>query len=387
MLGSSVARTSFLHEFFIIHQYTHCMNNKTVLGGIVAVVIIAGLLYFVTQETNLFSNMATSTPVGSIDNTDNTDNTPTGSVPRAITGSTATPTDTTVVVVGTVTPNGAFTNYWYEFGTTVNLGNKTSTHNIGSGYTSIPSPAYITGLTKKTTYFFRLVAENQFGSVAGNQYSFKTTDGVPAPVGSAPSIKTAAASSISRTSANVNGEVNPNRATTQYWFEYGKSRNLGNVTGLASAGSGSANGPASATIANLDPATTYYFRMNAQNQFGTINGTILSFKTAGPATTTTIPSATTRSATAISTSTATLRGTVDPNGAETTYWFEYSTENLLGALLLKTTPQKSAGSGTSNVSVSADISALNPDTRYYFRLATQNEAGTTRGDRETFRTK
>jgi len=365
------------------------MNNITVFGGIVAVLLVAGLLYYITQNPNLFSNTATSTPVGSIDNTDNntdnTDNTPTGAVPGAITGTTASPTDTTVVVVGTVTPNGALTNYWYEFGTTVNLGSKTSSHDIGSGYTSIPSPAYITGLTKKTTYFFRLVAQNKFGTVAGSQHSFQTTDGVPAPVGGAPIIKTTAASSVSRNTASVNGEVNPNRATTQYWFEYGKSRDLGNVTGLAAAGSGSANGPASAALTSLDANTTYYYRINAQNQFGTINGAILNFKTAGPAAEA-APSATTRSATAISTSTATVRGTVDPNGAETKYWFEYSTDALLGAVLVKTTPQKSAGAGTNSTQVQTNVSGLNSNTTYYFRIVAENNQGIERGDREMFET-
>src|SRR3989344_5942100 len=378
--------TSFLlNEVLIIAQYNHFMNNITVFGGIVAVLLVAGLLYYISQNPNLFSNTATSTPVGSIDNTDNTDNTPTGAVPGAITGTTASPTDTTVVVVGTVTPNGALTNYWYEFGTTVNLGSKTSSHDIGSGYTSIPSPAYITGLTKKTTYFFRLVAQNKFGTVAGSQHSFQTTDGVPAPVGGAPIIKTTAASSVYRNTASVNGEVNPNRATTQYWFEYGKSRDIGNVTGLAAAGSGSANGPASAALTSLDANTTYYYRINAQNQFGTINGAILNFKTAGPAAEA-APSATTRSATAISTSTATVRGTVDPNGAETKYWFEYSTDALLGAVLVKTTPQKSAGAGTNSTQVQTNVSGLNSNTTYYFRIVAENNQGIERGDREMFET-
>ncbi|RJQ35397.1 hypothetical protein C4556_00335 [Candidatus Parcubacteria bacterium] len=254
------------------------MNNTTgIIVGVLALLLLVGAFFYSGLGEGLFPTTATSTPTGS---TDNTDNTATGSTPRAVTGSTATPTDTTVVVVGTVTPNGAFTNYWYEYGTTANLGSKTSSHNVGSGYSPIPSPAYITGLTKKTTYFFRLVSENRFGTAAGSQYSFQTTEGVPAPVGSVPVIKTVAASGVTRSTATLNGEINPNSATTQYWFEYGKSRDLGNVTTLASAGNGSTNGPAAVTLTNLDANTTYYYRLNAQNQFGTVNGTTLSFRTA-----------------------------------------------------------------------------------------------------------
>jgi phosphodiesterase/alkaline phosphatase D-like protein len=198
--------------------------------------------------------------------------------------------------------------------------------------------------------------------------------------------KTVAANGVSRTSANLNGEVTPNRATTQYWFEYGKTSDLGQISGFTSVGDGTAKVLASVALANLDPLTTYYFRLNAQNQFGTVNGGILNFRTAGPSAAT-APSVTTRPANDVERTTAVLRGTVDANSAETKYWFEYSTDSLLGSVLLKATAQKSAGAGTNDLSVSADVSGLAADTNYYFRLVAQNSLGTDRGDRETFKTK
>lgn len=370
------------------------MNRTTtmIIGGIAAIIIIGGLIVY-SISTPSPSKTATSTPVTSLNtNIDQTITTPTTGqtrtpvAPVAVTSTKAFPTETTVVVSGNVTPNGAFTNYWYEFGKTASLGSKTPSQTVGSGYTSIQAPAYITGLSKDTTYFFRLVASNQSGTVTGSQYTFETTHGVQPPIGSAPGVKTVAANGISRTTANLNGEVTPNKAITQHWFEYGKTPNLGNTTALVSIGDGNTKLPASISLSSLDPATTYYFRLNAQNQFGTVNGAILNFKTAGPPAPT-APTATTGSATKISTLTATLRGTINPGGAETTYWFEYSTNNQFSLALLTSTTQATVDAGTNAVSVSTDISDLTRSTTYYFRIVAKNNLGTVRGDRQTFETK
>lgn len=365
------------------------MNKTTtmVVGGIVAVVIIiGGLVFYGTSTTIPSSTTATSTSDVVTNTGQTTTPNPTPGAPIASTNSTSFPTETTMVVSGTVIPNGAFTNYWYEFGKTESFGSKTSSQTVGSGYTTIPAPAYITGLTKDTTYFFRLVASNQYGTVTGSQYTFQTTHGVEPPVGSAPGVKTLTATGISRNTANINGEVTPNKAATQDWFEYGKTPNLGNTTAFVSVGDGSVKVPASISLTDLEPATTYYFRLNAQNKFGTINGAILNFKTAGPPAPT-APAVTTVSATKVTTSASTLRGTVNPNGVETTYWFEYSTDAQFNSALLKNTPQMSAGAGTNMTSVSADVSSLDRSTTYYFRIVAQNSLGTVRGDRNTFETK
>ncbi|OHA81480.1 MAG: hypothetical protein A2675_03340 [Candidatus Yonathbacteria bacterium RIFCSPHIGHO2_01_FULL_51_10] len=359
-----------------------------VVGGIAAVVIIGGLVFYGMGNTTPSSTTATSTPDATA--TTNTGQTttpsPTPGAPVASTNSKSFPTETTIVVSGTVIPNGAFTNYWYEFGKSESLGSRTATQTVGSGNTPIPAPAYITGLTKDTTYFFRLVASNQYGTVMGSQYTFQTTHGVEPPLGSAPGVKTLAATGISKNTASINGEVTPNKGTTQDWFEYGKTPNLGNTTAFVSAGNGSVKIPASASLSGLDPATIYYFRLNAQNEFGTVNGTLLNFKTAGPAAPA-APTVTTTSATKVTTSTSMLRGTVNPNGAETAYWFEYSTDTEFSSVLLKNTPQVSAGAGTNMTSVSADVSGLERSTTYYFRIVAKNNLGTIRGDRNTFETK
>ena len=305
-------------------------TNTAVIGGVVIVLLLVGGLFLYTQNnTGTGSPTATSTPTGTVDDTGGTPAPRQAGAPSATTNPSVISTDTTAVVVGGVVPNGAFTDYWFEYGTPA-LGSKTQGQHIGSGYSELPAPAYITGLGKDTIYSFRLVAQNQYGKATGATYTFRTTVGTPAPVGSTPTAKTLSATGIARTAANLNGEVTPNKVSTQFWFEYGETQNLGLVSTLQQAGSGSVKVPESLALSNLAPATTYYFRLNAQNSFGTTNGSILSFKTAGPPLTVAVPVVTTQVAGPVATTTATLRGTVNPVGAQTTYYYRMAAQNAGG---------------------------------------------------------
>ncbi|MFZ2151706.1 MAG: hypothetical protein WAV09_01205 [Minisyncoccia bacterium] len=360
------------------------MNKNSTIIVLIGLILLGVIVYFMTKITE--TPNTTPTPV--VTETPGTIPTPSqATAPTAITHSSVSPSDTTAIVSGTVNPKGALTNYWFEYSTVSNsFTNKTGSQAIGSGFSSLQAPGYITNLTKNTTYYFRLVVENQFGRENGIQYTFKTTEGNPAPVGSAPTTKTNSASSISRTTTTVNGEVTPNKSATYYWFEYGKTRGLGNTSILSSVGDGNVKVSVSASLSDLEPLTTYYFRINAQNQFGTINGSILDFKTTGP-TSATAPKVETKDATGISSADATLHGLISANGTETKYWFEYSTDSLLGSVLLRTTPTETLGANSNNSSVKADVSNLASKTTYYFRLVGQNSQGTVRGDNTTFKTK
>lgn len=80
---------------------------------------------------------------------------------------------------------------------------------------------------------------------------------------------------------------------------------------------------------------------------------------------------------------ATLLGKVDPNGAQTTYAFQYGTTTLYTA----TTPLAAAGAGTTPRDVFADLTGLAPATTYHFRLVARNRNGTVRGADRVFRTR
>jgi phosphodiesterase/alkaline phosphatase D-like protein len=364
--------------------------NRNVLIGIVIVLVLAVGGYYLVNMNNMSATggaaTSTATTTGTQDNTTpGTGTSVTPAAPRVVTDASVAPTNSTAVVTGKVTPNGAPTTYWYEYGLSSTLGSKTSAQSVGSGWSAIASPGYITGLRANTLYYFRLSAQNSHGTVNGTTYSFTTNNNPPAQ-GTAPAVSTNAATAVTRTSATLNAHVNAHSSQTTYWFEYGTGTDFGQVTSFQSGGSGNASNAVSAAVSGLSPQTKYYFRINAQNQYGTVNGATQSFTTSGPATAN-APVVTTQVASPVATTTATLRGTVNPSGTQTTYWFEYSTDSLLGSVLVKTTPHKSAGANATTDSISADVSGLAPATTYYYRTVAQNAAGTVRGDNLTFTTK
>lgn len=95
------------------------------------------------------------------------------------------------------------------------------------------------------------------------------------------------------------------------------------------------------------------------------------------------PAASTGEATSITSNSATLNGTVNPNGCETTYIFEYgrSSEGYPNSV------EGQAGNGTSPKSVSTSSPlGLEPSTSYHFRLSATNSKGTTTGTSVPFTT-
>ncbi|OGZ66153.1 MAG: hypothetical protein A3C50_01535 [Candidatus Staskawiczbacteria bacterium RIFCSPHIGHO2_02_FULL_43_16] len=251
-------------------------KNLIIILSIVGIIALAGIGYAIWNASDNPQVVNQENP-GTTTNTANT-NTIQAGAPIVQTDSTTAPYISTVVVNGTVNPNGAATTYWYEYGETSALGTQSSNYLVGSGYTAIYTPAYIIGLKSNTNYYFRLGAKNIFGTVNGTTHSFKTNT-TPSPIGTAPVTTTNAATNISSTNADVRGQVNPKGSETTFWFEYGLTAELGAVTGFQLAGSGNALLPISALISNLQPFTKYYFRLNANNQFGTTNGEIMNFTT------------------------------------------------------------------------------------------------------------
>jgi hypothetical protein len=202
-----------------------------------------------------------------------------------------------------------------------------------------------------------------------------TSAGVAA-VSAAPTANTGPVTALGTTSATAAGTVNPNGEATTWYFEYGTSASYGKKTTSRSAGAGTADVQVSGAITGLAAGTTYHYRLVATSGDGTTRGTDGVFTTLSP------PRAVTGSTTGIALSSATLNGTVDPNGQATTWYFEYGTSTSYGAK----TPAKSAGSGTAAASVSAGLSGLGAGRLYHYRLVATSGAGTSRGADRTFST-
>ena len=99
-----------------------------------------------------------------------------------------------------------------------------------------------------------------------------------------PGVSTDAATSVTTTSATLNGSANPYNQTTTAFFVYGTDPTL--LTGTTrtstqSLGNGSGVVPFSEVLTGLTPGTTYYYRASGTNVNGTNTGSIASFST-GP---------------------------------------------------------------------------------------------------------
>ncbi len=194
-----------------------------------------------------------------------------------------------------------------------------------------------------------------------------------AAAASAPSATTGAVTSVGPTSAGVSGSVNPNGTATTWYVEYGTSTSYGTKTASASAGAGTSSVPVAQTLSGLKAGTTYHYRVVATSSAGTGRGAD------GLLTTPSAPAVVTGGASGITGTTATVHGTVDPNGRATSWYFEIGTSTSYGAK----TPVKSAGSGTSAVDVSAPLSGLQTGHTYHYRLVATSDAGTTHGADKT----
>jgi hypothetical protein len=94
------------------------------------------------------------------------------------------------------------------------------------------------------------------------------------------------------------------------------------------------------------------------------------------------PIVTIRAATGITPDAATLNATVNPNGAETFYYFEVGLTNFYGSNSTAT----SAGDGGKAKAVNTPVTGLAPATRYHYRLVARNRNGTVRTADRTFKT-
>jgi hypothetical protein len=156
---------------------------------------------------------------------------------------------------GTIDPRGAEINYYFEYGTTEAYGEHTAELTAGSGTTGEQEKQSVSGLAEDSTYHFRIVAKNSYGTTYGSDRTFST--------GVKPSVRTGASATIDPEGATLNGTINPHGAEVAYYFEYGLTSGYGMSTARTSAGSGSADMEVSQAISGLSPGATYHYRLVA----------------------------------------------------------------------------------------------------------------------------
>lgn len=182
-------------------------------------------------------------------------------------------TATGAVLNGTVNSQGApGADYHFEYriegGDWIPLGGGTAPGDSSDHQVSAQlSPAV--GLEPNRTYYARLVAQKPNNeAVFSSEQPFTT-------LGEAPRAETVGSPFRTATSARLDARVNPRGSETTYHFEWGLDASYGNVAPAGDqgdAGAGLRSVLASTSLTDLEPSTTYHYRVVAENASGTTLG-------------------------------------------------------------------------------------------------------------------
>ena len=135
---------------------------------------------------------------------------------------------TTAILEALVNPNGAeITECEFEYGTSPSELNQTAPciPFPEAGENLVPVSAPVKGFAESTKYYYRVVAVSEFGEGIGLDRKAFTT------LPTAPHVVTDPAEEVTRTSASLQGAVNPNDANVeQCEFEYSTTANYESPT-------------------------------------------------------------------------------------------------------------------------------------------------------------
>jgi phosphodiesterase/alkaline phosphatase D-like protein len=371
-VNANNASTAVSFEYGLTISYgSTATATQSPLSGSTATAVSSALTGLVPNTTYHYRVNGVNT-AGTTNGTDLTFTT-SAAAPTATTSVATAVSSSYATLNGSVNANNASTTVSFEYGYTTSYGTTVAaTQSPVTGTTATSVSIALSGLVPNSTFHFRVKAVNTAGTTYGNDFTFTT----PAI---APTAATKDASSISSTMATLNGAVNPNNATTVVTFEYGTTTSYGSsATATQSPITGSSATSVSARLTELTPNAFYHFRLKTVNTAGTTYGNDFTFTT--PAIS---PAATTSVASSITTTGATLNGTVNANNASTAVSFEYGLTTSYGS---SATAIQSPVTGTTATAVTYAVSGLVPNTTYHFRVKGVNTAGTTNGTDLTFTT-
>jgi hypothetical protein len=285
-------------------------------------------------------------------------------VPDVATAKASKVTRTSATLSGTVNGQGKASHYFFQYGTTETLGSTTSPVAFSGSSEEKVSQA-LSELKAGTTYFFRLVAENENGANYGLVRELQTQTAVEG-------LSTGPVQNLQPASATLTGTLAPNGFDAHYYFQWGTSTAYGKESPAppgTDAGEGAEAVAAQTDLEGLTPNTTYHYRLVASNSLGSTFGQDKAFTTSGP------PRITYKPTSAIGHEEATLNAEVNPGELETTYRFEYGETTAYGTEV--PIGGQSIGSGAAPVPVTAPLTSLKLGVTYHFRVVGENSAGTT----------
>ncbi|MFP5388630.1 MAG: hypothetical protein ACLGG5_04945 [Thermoleophilia bacterium] len=262
----------------------------------------------------------------------------------------------------------------------------TAFDDFGTGLVTAPQGGEATGQLAVNATTHKLYLSNPGGN---NLWVFERIASIPAP---AASVTTPNA--VGQVEATLRASVNPQgHVLTSCSFQYTNHADF-LANGFANAATASCPGligdktsvALSSLVKGLNPETTYDYRIKVASYGGAAESSTQSFQTLPPLP----PEATTGAASALTRSSATLAGTVNPKGgAVSDCHFEYVTESAFQsggfvgatskACLLKP-------SGNAPASVSAKVTGMATATAYRFRVVVTTNSGTTQASSASFTT-
>jgi hypothetical protein len=213
------------------------------------------------------------------------------------------------------------------------------------------------------------------GALVGSALLALSVTGV-ASAAATPVVTTASAAKITTSTAVLQGTVNPRGATTDYTFNYGPTPAYGTTTIARSAGTGNRPVQVTAVITGLLPGTVYHFQIAGLSSAGAASGADAAFRTKG-----TPPSQVITGPTGpVFKQQALITGTVNPNGATTTWAVQYGKTTAYGLQTISQTLPP----GTAPVAVSSELTGLAPATLFHYRIVAFHGTVETDGADGTF---
>lgn len=192
-----------------------------------------------------------------------------------------------------------------------------------------------------------------------------------------PQVTIGAAENVTDSSATLVAYVTPN-GEAEVFFSYQANNSAWLTTKLVTKFSGNTAIKVSFDLSDLQTGTNYQFKVESSNKAGLATSEISSFATVTLAKAIAIISP----ATDVKISTAKVNATITPNQNNTKVTFEYQTTE--SSWSSQTLPTNFDGSSALNVSF--DLSDLQANTKYNFRVKVSNKAGESVSEISTFET-
>ena len=188
-------------------------------------------------------------------------------------------TTDSVLFRGSVNPESLPTSYHFEYGETANYGQSLLEIGIGAGGEPVEAlQASPTDLKPGTTYHFALVAKNTFGTTRSPDHTF-TTLPAATPPSTPPVVGTGPATILSPSEATISASVAAEGLPTTWVLELGAAANSYETRVYGGVAGEQTTVTVSIAFANLQPGTTYHYRVVATNAAGTSEGADATFST------------------------------------------------------------------------------------------------------------